>query len=190
MEKKKESSSVGSTISRQEDYRNYERVMFCMRAMGGAGDPLFTRYMHVENARTGSRIVCTDGKRLHVASISVRIPAGNYRPEARDGYVRFGKPEDVVFPAWRNVVPEDAAFKGTVSLDGLGTGTRAERDEKFSAAYCSFLSSAGSGVSMGFLRDLPCAEWRIFAQAGRRRLVKVENAADRNQFAVFVPLAA
>ncbi len=177
-------------ITKSGSPANYGRILFCMKAMGGGRTQPFTRYMHVENARSGSRIVCTDGKRLHVAVISARIPAGNYRPEARDGSVRFGKPEDVAFPSWRNVVPEAVLPKGTVDLEDAGNGTRTERDEKFSRTYCAFLFDTGINVNIGFLRDLPSAKWKVFTQGGKNRLVKLENTEDKNQFAVFVPLAA
>ena len=179
-----------TVITRAKSRANYEKIVFCMKAMGNVASSLFTRYMHIENTRTGSRIVCTDGKRLHVANISVRIPAGNYQPELKDNCITFRNPADIIFPAWKNVIPEETVFKGTVSLDGLTAGTKSERDEKFSAVYCSFLANAGFSVNMGFLKDLPSAKWNIFAQSGRKKLVKLENATDRNQFAVFVPLSA
>ena len=178
------------TITKAGNGRDYERVKFCMKAMGRAAAPSFVRYMHVENARRGSRIVCTDGKRLHVANLSVRIPAGNYQPKVAGDEIRFGKPSEATFPAWRNVVPEDADFKGTMELGGLGTGTRTEREEKFSRIYCALQSDTGVSVNMGFLKDLPGAKWKVFAQGGRKKLLMLENSEEKEQFAVFVPLAA
>ena len=179
-----------TVITKAKSRENYEKIMFCMKAMGGAGSPLFTRYMHIENARTGSRIVCTDGKRLHAALVSIRIPAGNYRPEAKDGRVTFGKSADISFPAWKNVVPDKADFKGTLELSGLGKGTRAEREEKFSILYCSLLSETGFNVNMGFIKDLPSARWNVFTKKGRNSIVMLKNSEEQNQYAVFVPLAA
>ena len=95
-----------TVITQAKNPKDYGKIIFCMKAMGGKQNVLFTRYMHIENTRTGSRIVCTDGKRLHVANISIRISSGNYQPEIKDNAVHFKNPSDIVFPAWKNVVPE------------------------------------------------------------------------------------
>ena len=178
-----------TVITKAKSPENYEKIMFCMKAMGGRQDRPFTRYMHIENARTGSRLVCTDGKRLHAATISVRIPAGNYQPEVKDDCVHFKNPVGIAFPAWKNVLPEDAVFKGTANLEKID-GTKAEREEKFSVAYGSFLFATGFKVNMGFLRDAIGSKWKIFTQGGNKSLVKLEKDDDKNLFAVFAPLAA
>ena len=41
------------TITRQQNYKDYERIMFCLKALGNDSDPAFTHYLHVENGRTG-----------------------------------------------------------------------------------------------------------------------------------------
>lgn len=191
MEEKAKEDFVGSVISRQKDYKNYERVMFCIKAMGKGSDPLFTQYLHVENTRSGSRIVCTDGKRLHVANLSVRISAGNYQPVVKDYSVCFGHPCNIIFPAWKNIVPEDAEYKGVMELGGIGVGSKSERDAKFTNIYCSFLSETGFDVSIGFIKDLPNDSWKIYTKMGRNRLVMLKNCNDsENKLAVFAPLSA
>ena len=104
------------TITRQQNYKDYERIMFCIKALGNENDPDFTHYLHVENGRNGSRLVATDGKRLHVSNLSIRIPAGNYQPEVKDYSIYLGSAKEVAFPAWKNVVPEDADYKGMLEL--------------------------------------------------------------------------
>lgn len=177
-------------ITQAKNPNDFGKILFCMKAMGGKQNVLFTRYMHIENTRTGSRIVCTDGKRLHVANVNMRIPAGNYQPEIKDDIIRFNNPSDVVFPSWKNVVPEDIKFKGVINLEDIRNGTKSERDEKFSTVYCSFLFDTGMNVNLRFLRDLPCTKWKIFTHGGRNQFIKLENVEDKNQFVVFVPLAA
>lgn len=179
-----------TVITQSKNPVDYGKILFCMKAMGDKNGAPFTRFMHIENARTGSRIVCTDGKRLHAANIRCRIPAGNYQPEVKENCVHFKNPSDIFFPAWKNVLPEDAKPKGTVNLEDVGTGTKEERDEKFSSAYCSFLFDTGINVNMGFLRDLPSAKWNIFAQGDGKKLVMLEKTDDKTQFAVFAPLVA
>ena len=179
-----------TVITQSKNPGDYGKILFCMKAMGGKQDAPFTKFMHIENTRTGSRIVCTDGKRLHAANLKTRIPAGNYQPEVKDNCVHFTNPSDIFFPAWKNVLPENAKPKGTVNLENVRSGTKTEREEKFSSAYCSFLFDTGINVNMGFLKDLPCAKWNIFAQGGEKKLVKLEKNDDKNQFAVFAPLAA
>ena len=72
------------TITRQQNYKDYERIMFCLKALGNDSDPAFTHYLHVENGRRGSRLIATDGKRLHFVNLSIKIPAGNYQPVIKD----------------------------------------------------------------------------------------------------------
>ena len=48
------------TITRQQNYKDYERIMFCIKALGNENDPDFTHYLHVENGRNGSRLNSAD----------------------------------------------------------------------------------------------------------------------------------
>ena len=109
------------TITRQQNYKDYERIMFCLKALGNDSGyhcniDVAARnnayYLHVENGRTGSRLIATDGKRLHFANLSIKIPAGNYQPVIKDYSIYFGTSKDIAFPAWKNVVPKDADYKG------------------------------------------------------------------------------
>lgn len=178
------------SITRQENYKDYERIMFCIKALGKESDPDFTHYVHVENERSGSRVIATDGKRFHVSNLSIRIPAGNYQPVVKDYSINFGSSKEVSFPAWKNVVPEDAQYKGIMKLLGLGTGSKTERDEKFTNAYCSFLFDTGFNVNVGYIKDLPSSNWKIFTKEGRNKRVMLQNVYDeQNQFAVFVPVS-
>ena len=180
-----------NSITRQKNYKDYERLMFCIKALGKDSDPTFSHYLHVENGRNGSRVVATDGKRMHVSNLSVRIPAGNYQPVVKDYAIYFGDSKDVAFPAWKNVVPDDAEYKGMMELSGLGTGSKTERDEKFTNIYCSFLFDTGFNVNLGYIKDLPNTSWKIFTKTGRNKLVMLQNLSDeQNQFAVFVPVSA
>ena len=179
------------TITRQQNYKDYERIMFCLKALGNDSDPAFTHYLHVENGRTGSRLIATDGKRLHFANLSIKIPAGNYQPVIKDYSIYFGTSKDIAFPAWKNVVPKDADYKGLLQLEGINSGSKVERDERFTNVYCSFLFDTGFNVNVGYIKDLPIANWKIFTKKGRNNLVLLKNLKDeQNQFAVFVPVSA
>lgn len=179
------------TITRQQNYKDYERIMFCLKALGKDSDPAFTHYLHVEAGRSGSRLIATDGKRLHFANLSIKIPAGNYQPVIKDYSISFGTSKDIAFPAWRNVVPEDADYKGLLQLEGINSGSKVERDERFTNIYCSFLFDTGFNVNVGYIKDLPTVNWKIFTKTGRNNLVLLKNLKDeQNQFAVFVPVSA
>ena len=179
-----------NTVTRQENYKDYERLIFCCKALGTEHDPVFTQYLHVENGRTGSRIVATDGKRLHVANLSIRIPAGNFKPIVKDYAVSLGEAKDIPFPNWKCIVPMDAEYKGMIQLGNLSSGTKTERDEKFTNIYCSFLFDTGFNVNVRYIKDLPNTDWKIFTKTGKNRLVMLQNCSDeRNQYAVFVPVS-
>lgn len=180
-----------NSITRQQNYKDYERIMFCIKALGGESDPDFTHYLHVENGRNGSRLVATDGKRLHVSNLSIRLPAGNYQPVVKDYSICLGSSKEVAFPAWKNVVPDDADYKGMLELEGMNSGSKVERDEKFTNIYCSFIFDTGFNVNLGYIKDLPANKWKIFTKKGRSNLVLLQNMQDeQNQYAVFVPVSA
>ena len=60
-------------LSRTENPEDFERMSFVVKARAKASDRPFKTVLHVEQTRTGSRLVATDGLRLHVAEISKKM---------------------------------------------------------------------------------------------------------------------
>ena len=73
----------------------------------------------------------------------------------------------------------------------MNSGSKVERDEKFTNIYCSFIFDTGFNVNLGYIKDLPANKWKIFTKKGRNNLVLLQNMQDeQNQYAVFVPVSA
>jgi len=152
----------------------------------------FTKVLHVEQTRTGSRIVATDGKRMHVSEISAKIKSGNYKPEVTKDSVVFGKTLDAVsFPSWERVVPSGTRKRGTISLVKSGMGRNEEQVRRLSEAYRAFIRQTGAGINLRYLEDLPKKDWLVYSTGDTgTAIVLKEVGAEKESYAVFVPLAA
>jgi len=163
----------------------FEKILFVLRACDKHGSSPFTKALHVEQTRTGSRLIASDGKRMHVASIKMRIKPGDYNPVITKDAVRLGKPvHDVHFPNWERVVPKDTQPCGCVNF------ANAVIDEK-SPTYDSFVSQAGERVNPQYLADLTKKPWALYRQKEKRKaLLLKEHGAKTETYAVIMPLAA
>jgi hypothetical protein len=163
----------------------FEKILFVLRASDKHGSAPFTKALHVEQTRTGSRLIASDGKRLHVASIKTRIRPGDYNPAVTKDAVRLGKPvRDVHFPNWERVVPTDTVLRGCVNI------VNAVINEK-SPEYVSFVRQAGERVNPQYLADLTKKPWALYRQKVKRKaLLLKEHGAKTETYAVIMPLAA
>jgi hypothetical protein len=185
----KTSSGVFTLIQNRNEF---ERVLFVLKACNKQSERAFTTVLHVEQTRNGSRLVATDGIRLHVAEIATKIKSGNYKPAVSKDAIRLGLPVgDVQFPVWTKVVPAHAERKGVVNLEAAGMGKARSTSMAMARAYNSFVRQSGEKVNPHFLEDLPKRQWVIYCQKEKRRpLVLKEDGAAMETYAVIMPLAA
>jgi hypothetical protein len=170
----------------------FERILFVLKAGNKQSERAFTTVLHVEQTRTGSRLVATDGIRLHVAEIGTKIRSGNYKPVVTKDTIRLGMPVgDVEFPPWTKVVPAKASKRGIVNLETTGIGKARSTSMAMTRAYNSFVRQSGEKVNPHFLEDLPKKQWVIYCQNEKRKpLVLKEDGAVMETYAVIMPLAA
>jgi hypothetical protein len=96
----------------------FERMLFVCKARSNKSRDPFASVVHVEWTRTGSRLVATDGRRLHITEVKSRIPRGDYKPVITKESVAFGGPvEGIVFPNWKNIISEAVVHKGTLNIE-------------------------------------------------------------------------
>jgi hypothetical protein len=183
------SSGVFTLIQNKDEF---ERVLFVLKATNKQSAREFTTVLHVEQTKTGSRLVATDGLRLHVAEIGTKIKSGNYKPVVSKDAIRLGTPVgDVQFPAWTRVIPAHAAKKGVISLEASGIGKARSASMAMTRAYNSFVKQSGERVNPHFLEDLPKKQWVIYCQKEKRKpLVLKEDGAAMETYAVIMPSAA
>jgi hypothetical protein len=174
----------------------FERVQFVCKARSNGKESAyrvgssFTEYVHVEWTRTGSRLVASDGRRLHVTEVKERIPRGDYKPEVSKDRINFGDPiPGIQFPNWKTVVPEPVIEKGTLSLERAGVSKNLKLAEGMSIAFNDFVQKTGVVVNMRFLDDLPKRDWKVKVHKDRKSVVMLEQRnAPKPTYAVFAPL--
>jgi hypothetical protein len=176
-------------LSRLENPEDFERMRFVIKACDKAGDALFKKVLHVEQTRTGSRLVATDGLRLHSAEISIKIKSGDYKPYAAKDTVSLGVPlENVKFPSWLKAIPEKTEQRGVINLRNSGMGKDRKETEKLSLAFNDFVRKAGEPVNLRYLEDLTKREWTVHCQSGKRRAIVLKEKTGKEDSSG-VPLA-
>jgi hypothetical protein len=183
----------GFQIHRKEHPDDFDRLVFVLKARlnKGASHP-FTSVLHVERTGTGSRLVASDGKRMHAAVIGIKIKSGNYRPSVTKDTVSFGEPaEGVAFPAWHKAIPAHAQKRGTVSLRDTGMGKDKARTAALTRAFKTFVAASGELINLGYLEDLPKTEWDIYKEPGTLKTVMLKQRdAREDAIAVILPMTA
>ena len=170
----------------------FENVLFVMKALSEKNSADFTNVIHAENARIGSRIIATDGKRLHVALLQDRIPEGNYRVRHSDSViVLLRETAPLHYPSWKNVIPEKTRLKADIDLsttDEIGT---IQAMEKLSVANTIIVRKTGRSINFQFLSDLAEMKWKLYAGGSKTQPVVFRKVnQEETVFAVLAPLSA
>jgi hypothetical protein len=166
----------------------FDRVQFVCKARSNNRKQPYTAVLHIEGTAKGSRLIATDGKRIHVAEITAKIKSGNYKPVVTKDTISFGKPvAGITFPDWTKVLPEKARKRGTIDLGDTGLGKDRRLTAGLTAVLKSFMVKTGEVINLGYLEDLPKTEWDIYKQPGKPILLKQQNT-NRDTFAVIVPI--
>jgi hypothetical protein len=183
-------------LSRLESPEDFERMLFVVKACARTADVPFKTVLHIEQTRTGSRLVACDGLRLHVAEISKKIKSGDYKPRVTKDCVSLGIPlEGVKFPAWAKAIPEKTEKRGFINLEKTGMGKDRKETEKLSLAFNSFVRQTGEPVNLRYLEDLTKREWTIYCQGEKQRAIvlkegygKTEVPDTKGPLAVILPI--
>jgi len=180
-------------LSRLENPVDFERMCFVIKACAKSNNPSFKSVLHIEQTRTGSRLVATDGLRLHVAEISKKIKSGDYKPHVTKDAVSLGAPvTGVKFPEWAKAVPEKTEKRGVINLANSGMGKDRLETERLSVAFDSFVKQTGEPVNLRYLEDLTKREWAVYCQTGKRKSIvlkeKSGNPDAKVPLAVILPI--
>jgi hypothetical protein len=178
-------------IKRLDNQEDYDQIIFvCKARLKDDKKKPFTNVVHVEQTIKGSRLVATDGKRLHVAEIKTRILSGNYCPVITKDGVSFGKQiKGIMYPNWNSAIPENPRKRLTIDLVKTGMGKDRKLTALLSEAYSIFSKKTGEVVNLGHLEDLPKTTWTVYKEAGKFKpiLLKPEKEED-SKYAVIMPL--
>jgi hypothetical protein len=191
------SEPVTFRLSRLESPKDFERMYFVVKACAKTSDFPFRTMLHIEQTRSGSRLVACDGLRLHIAEISKKIKSGNYKPRVTKECISLGEPiEGVRFPAWSKSIPEKPEKRGIIDLENTGLGKDRKETEKLSIAFKSFVEQTGEPVNLRHLEDLTKRVWTIYSQGGKEKPIvlkegngKTEVADMTKPLAMILPIA-
>jgi hypothetical protein len=188
-EAKPETASL--ILNRNENPTNFDRVAFVFKARSTNTNRKFLTVLHVEQIKTGSRLVATDGMRLHVAEINQKIKSGDYKPIVTKDRISLGEPvEGIVFPNWANVIPGTTRKRGTIDLADTGVGKDRNQTERLTWAFNSFVNQTGELINLRYLEDLTKKKWTIYSQNEKHKAIVLKEAgAETSVFAVIMPLA-
>jgi hypothetical protein len=183
-------------LSRLENPKDFERMLFVIKACTKEKNVSFTSVLHVEQTRTGSRLIAIDGRRLHVAEISKKIKSGDYKAQVTKDIISLGKPlKDIKFPAWAKAIPVTTVKRGVINLTDSGIGKNSKETDKLSLAFSSFVSHSGEPINLRYLNDLTKKEWEVYCQNDKQKAIvlreksKGQNEPDRKApYAVIMPL--
>ena len=179
-------------VSKVHIPEDFEKTLFVVRAFDKSNPTKFTSVLHAENARSGSRIIATDGKRMHVAVIKIRIPAGNYVPSVQRNCITLHQVESIqTFPNWKCVIPEKLRFKAELDLTQTSRLEKEKNGEKMSVAYNTLISKSGRLINLHFLEELPKRKWKLYSENEKNKVLVLRDSEEEDSlYAVIAPLAA
>jgi hypothetical protein len=163
----------------------FEKIIFVLKACDKNSGRAFTNVLHIERLKNGSRLVATDGKRMHVSEIRAKVKPGDYKPVVVKGLVKLGMPvPDAGFPDWERAVPTDTVYRGCISFANAVVNEN-------SGAYAAFSKMGGEKVNPSYLSDLTKKAWLVYRQNEKRKALLLKEYGDEKKtYAVIMPLSA
>jgi len=176
-------------LSRMENPEDYERMAFVLKACSKTRGRSFKTVLHVERTKTGSRLVASDGYRLHVAEITKRIKSGDYKPLVTRDEIILGEPlEGINFPAWEKAVPKNTVKSGVINLEKTGKGNTVKKAAEMSIAVDELNAKTGLVVNMRYVTELPKTAWTVYKEPVSGKVLVKQQGREDNAYAVFVPV--
>jgi len=176
-------------LSRLKNPEDFERMSFVIKACGKGRGISYKTVLHVERTKIGSKLVATDGYRLHVAEISQRIKSGEYKPLIAKDEIILSKPlEGINFPAWEKAVPKNTVESGVIDLGKTGKGNTVKKAAEMSLAVNALNVKTGLVVNFRYVSELPKTAWTVYKEPGFGKVLLKQQGGEDNAFAVFAPV--
>jgi hypothetical protein len=177
-------------LQRRDNPADFDRMAFVIRACSKDTDKPSINILHVEQTRTGSRLVATDGRRLHFSEIPKKIKSGEYKPVMTKETISLINPDkEIRFPNWPKVVPEQTTRRGVIHLENAGFCKDQKQTEKLTLAFNSFVRQTGETINLRYLEDLTKKSWTVYSQAEKGKAVILrEYGAEESVYAVLMPI--
>jgi len=161
----------------------YDKLLFVLRACDKSNNTMFTNVLRIEKIKNGSRLVATDGKRLHVTDIKSRIKPGNYKPIVNKDIIRLNIASPKInFPNWERVVPVNVTQRGYINMKNITA-------DETNSTYYAFTKMSGEKVNPKYLADLSKTIWTIHCQSEKKKAVLLKQYGVKETYAVIMPLS-
>ncbi|GHU97951.1 hypothetical protein FACS189483_05250 [Spirochaetia bacterium] len=177
-------------LERKENPVDFERMAFVIRACSKDNTRPYLCVLHVEETKSGSRLVASDGRRLHVAEISKKIKSGNYKPVMTKEAIGISELEDdVQFLNWSKAIPDHTVQRGVINLEQSDFSKDPKQTEKLSIAVNALMRQTGETINLRYIQDLPKTKWIVHSQNEKgKALILKESGAEKIVYAVMMPL--
>jgi hypothetical protein len=170
----------------------FETVAFVLKARQKENkEKPYKTVIHVEPIKTGSRLVATDGKRLHVAEIKAKIRSGEYKPTVTKESISFGEPvKGISYPEWNTVLPEKSRKRCVIDLGNTSLGKNRRETAALTVAFKHLMVKTGEVINLGYLEDLPKVEWSIYKEPGRLKVIVLKpEKPKKDALVVIMPMS-
>jgi hypothetical protein len=175
-------------LERKDNPVDFERMAFAVKACSKNKPGL--NVLHVEQTKTGSRLVACDGIRLHVAEVSQNIKTGDYKVfMAKDVIGLAVSDMNFRYPNWMDVLPSKTTKRGFIDLENAGFVSDRDKTAKLTLAFNSFTRQTGETVNLRYLEDLLKKRWMVYSQSEKGKAVILrENDHEDKVFALIMPM--
>ena len=183
---------VPGVFSAIRNKSEFDKIRFVLRACEKFNSMRYTNVLHVERTKNGSRLIASDGKRMHVSEIKTKIKPGDYRPVVTKDEIRLGTTvSNVNFPNWERVVPTDTVRCGYINLDKMSAGKSESSMAARNMIINSFEKQSGERVNPDYLADLTKKVWAVCRQKEKNKaLLLKDQSVQMDTYAVIMPLAS
>ncbi|MCL2442642.1 MAG: hypothetical protein FWD13_04160, partial [Treponema sp.] len=172
------------TFTPTKNQKEFDKILFVLRACNKTNSGTeFTNVLHVEQTKNGSRLIATDGKRMHVTEIGLRIKPGNYKHVITKEAIKLEKPfKNIDYPNWERVIPVNVTRRGYLNIVDTGIEGKNKASE-------SFTQTTGEKVNPDYLADLSKKLWVVYCQNEKRKAVLLKDYNAKETYAVIMPLS-
>jgi hypothetical protein len=151
---------------------DFQRISFVSKALSTDNDVsrIYLQLIKVENEKDSeySTIIATDGRRLHMAQIEQKIPAGYYNIMTKRDTITFQEsvnlPDEFHYPNYQKVIPADKDLTKVCDLDLNETSLTKNivKTGTISRQFAKIVKRAEQVMNIRYLDDLSKRTWELY----------------------------
>jgi hypothetical protein len=155
----------------------------------------FKRLLHVEETESGEcRIIVTDGKRLHIAELTLTLPEGNYEVNfdrhVASVMLKGPIPGNTEYPNYHKIMFTDEEEIAVVELYDTSMGRNVLKALKMSRQYAYIIRNIEKIINIRYLNDLMKCSWTVYVDKEKKNealLFKTIDTDDKELMALIMP---